>query len=141
MFQQLLDSTAIISVLETYLRDKASQLQEIIKFYPATKYVNDDGKSTTEIANKYFVMHNAVVPDERERAIEMEEREWRQWADKVLVHTLSPNVYRTAGEALETFKWFEEAGGWKQSFPSWECALMVYGGAAAMWIIAKRLKK
>lgn len=69
-----------------------------------------------------------------------EEREWRLWADKVLVHTLSPNVYRTMFEALETFKWFEEAGGWRNSFPAWECALMVYGGAAAMWIIAKRLK-
>ncbi|KAL0902555.1 hypothetical protein ABMA27_000395 [Loxostege sticticalis] len=140
-YQQLLDSTAIISVLETYLQDKATQLQDIVKFYPTTKYVNDDGKSTTDIANKYFVMHSSVVPDERERAIELEEREWRQWADRVLVHTLSPNVYRTPGEALETFKWFEEAGGWRQSFPSWECALMVYGGAAAMWIIAKRLKK
>ncbi|KAL0852195.1 hypothetical protein ABMA28_000419 [Loxostege sticticalis] len=140
-YQQLLDSTAIISVLETYLQDKATQLQDIVKFYPTTKYVNDDGKNTTDIANKYFVMHSAVVPDERERAIELEEREWRQWADRVLVHTLSPNVYRTPGEALETFKWFEEAGGWRQSFPSWECALMVYGGAAAMWIIAKRLKK
>lgn len=69
-----------------------------------------------------------------------EEREWRQWADKVLVHTLSPNVYRSPGESLETFKWFEQAGGWKQTFPSWECALMVYVGAAAMWLIAKRLK-
>lgn len=69
-----------------------------------------------------------------------EEREWRQWADKVLVHTLSPNVYRTARESLETFKWFEEAGGWRQKFPDWECVLMVYVGAAAMWLIAKRLK-
>lgn len=140
-YQQLLDSSAIISVLETFLRDKSSQLRDVIKFYPTTKYDNDDGKKTTDIANKYFVMHNAAVPDERERAVELEEREWRQWADKVLVHTLSPNVYRTTGEALETFRWFEEAGGWKQAFPSWECALMVYGGAMAMWIISKRLKK
>ncbi|CAG9781865.1 unnamed protein product [Diatraea saccharalis] len=140
-YQQLLDSTAIISVLETFLRDKSCQLRDIVKFYPATKYTNDDGNKITDIANKYFIMHNGAVPDERERAAEQEEREWRQWADKVLVHTLSPNVYRTTSEALETFKWFEEAGGWRQSFPSWECALMVYGGAAAMWIIAKRLKK
>ncbi|KAM3968561.1 prostaglandin E synthase Su(P) [Aphomia sociella] len=139
-YQQLLDSTAIMSVLETHLRDKSSQLQEIVKFYPTTKYVNDAGRNTTDITNKYFIMHNNTVPDERERAAENEERVWRQWADGVLVHTLSPNVYRTAGEALETFKWFEEAGGWRQSFPGWECALMVYGGAAAMWIIAKRLK-
>ncbi|XP_026759547.1 prostaglandin E synthase 2 [Galleria mellonella] len=139
-YQQLLDSTAIISVLETHLRDKSSELREVVQFYPVTRYLNDAGKDTTDITNKYFIMHNNAVPDEREKAAENEEREWRQWADRVLVHTLSPNVYRTAGEALETFKWFEEAGGWRQSFPGWECAVMVYGGAAAMWIIAKRLK-
>ncbi|GBP96524.1 Prostaglandin E synthase 2, partial [Eumeta japonica] len=67
-------------------------------------------------------------------------KEWRQWADSVLVHVLSPNVYRTPSEALQAFRWFEEAGGWKQTFPTWECALMVYGGAFAMWLISKRLK-
>lgn len=70
-----------------------------------------------------------------------EEREWRQWADKVLVHLLSPNVYRSPSESLATFRWFQEIGGWKTNFPAWECAVMVYGGALAMWIISKRLKK
>ncbi|KAJ8737700.1 hypothetical protein PYW08_000295 [Mythimna loreyi] len=139
-YQQLLDSTAIISVLETYLRDKSTGLREIIKFYPATKFVNDSGTETTDIANKYFIMHQANVPDEKEKALEIEERQWRQWADRVLVTTLSPNVYRTTAEALETFKWFEEAGNWRKFFPAWECNLMVYVGAAAMYMIAKRLK-
>ncbi|KAL4703424.1 hypothetical protein ACJJTC_008143 [Scirpophaga incertulas] len=140
-YQQLLDSTAIISVLETHRQDGTSQLRDVAKLYPASTFTTDDGKTMTDIANKYFVMHKAAPPNERERAIELEEREWRQWADKVLVHTLSPNVYSTMDEALETFKWFEETGGWKKFFAAWECALMVYGGATAMWIIAKRLKK
>lgn len=140
-YQQLLDSTAIISVLETYLQDKSISLRNIIKFYPVTKYLNDAGKEATDITNKYFVMHQTFVPDEKEKNAELEEREWRQWADRVLVQTLSPNVYRTAGESLETFQWFEEAGGWRQHYPAWECALMVYVGAAAMYFIAKRLKK
>lgn len=139
-YQQLLDSTAIISVLETYFQDKSLQLTDVIKFYPVTKYVNDSGTDATDIANKYFIMHNAQVPDEKERAAELEEREWRQWADRVLVNTLSPNVYRTMAESLETFQWFEEAGGWKKFFPAWECALMVYVGAAAMYMISKKLK-
>lgn len=71
MFKQLLDSTAIVSVLETYLRDKSSHLQDIIKFYPATSYLNDDSKQVTDITNKYFIMHNAPVPDEREKMAEM----------------------------------------------------------------------
>ncbi|XP_072931069.1 prostaglandin E synthase 2 [Epargyreus clarus] len=139
-YQQLLDSSAIMSILETHLKDKSLQLPEIVKFYPATRYENEERKMITDITNKYFIMHNGPVPDDKERAAETEERQWRQWADKVLVHTLSPNVYRTVGEALETFKWFEEVGGWRDSFPTWECALMVYGGAAAMWMISKRLK-
>jgi microsomal prostaglandin-E synthase 2 len=36
------------------------------------------------------------------------ERQWRKWADEVLVHTLSPNVYRTKEEALQAFNWFSE---------------------------------
>ncbi|XP_035431091.1 prostaglandin E synthase 2 [Spodoptera frugiperda] len=139
-YQQLLDSTAIISVLETYLKDKTSELRELIKFYPVTKFVTETGNESTDIANKYFIMHQANVPDEKEKALEAEERQWRQWADRVLVNTLSPNVYRTAGEALETFQWFEQAGGWRQFFPAWECTLMVYIGAAAMYMISKRLK-
>ncbi|XP_050684210.1 prostaglandin E synthase 2 isoform X2 [Leptidea sinapis] len=140
-YQQLLDSTAIISILETYLRDKSLQLREIIKYYPITRYQNDTGNEVTDITNKYFIMHNAHSISSKEKEDEQEERRWRQWADRVLVHTLSPNVYRTTSEALDTFKWFEKVGGWRESFPSWECALMVYGGAAAMWIISKRLKK
>ena len=37
-----------------------------------------------------------------------EERKWRKWADDVLVHVLSPNVYRTREEALQAFNWFSE---------------------------------
>lgn len=54
---------------------------------------------------------------------------------------ISPNVYRTADEALETFEWFSDAGEWDQNFPKWERNMMVYVGAAAMWLISKRLKK
>lgn len=71
MLQQLLDSTAIVSVLETYLRDKSSDLRDVVKFYPVTNYPNDDGKNVTDITNKYFIMHNAPVPDEREKQAEM----------------------------------------------------------------------
>lgn len=37
-----------------------------------------------------------------------EEKQWREWADNELVHTLSPNVYRTRDEALQAFNWFSE---------------------------------
>lgn len=139
-YQQLMDSTAIISILSTYLKDNNEEISNILKYYPPNRFVNDSGKEVTDIPNKYFVMHNASIAD-KQNDIEMEERKWRKWADNVLVHLLSPNVYRTPGEALETFKWFEEVGEWQQKFPAWECAVMTYGGAFAMWLISKRLKK
>lgn len=54
---------------------------------------------------------------------------------------ISPNVYRTTSEALQTFEWFSQAGEWDVHFPKWERNLMVYVGAGAMWAIGKRLKK
>lgn len=69
-FQQLLDSTAIVSILETYLLDTTTQLRDIIKYYPITNYENNSGKKTTEIANKYFVMHNKPFLNNNEKVAE-----------------------------------------------------------------------
>lgn len=57
-------------MLETYLRDKSYQLSDIVKFYPATRFVNDSGKIATDITNKYFVMNNAPLLDEKQKAAE-----------------------------------------------------------------------
>lgn len=70
-----------------------------------------------------------------------DERTWRMWADDVLVHVLSPNVYRTRKEALQAFNYFSEVGEWEKNFPLWERLLVIYVGAAAMYFVAKRLKK
>lgn len=70
-----------------------------------------------------------------------EERFWREWADNTMVHVLSPNVYRTFNEALETFKHFSEVGSWEEYFPAWERLFCIYVGATAMYFISKRLKR
>lgn len=70
-----------------------------------------------------------------------EEQRWRKWADNVLVHTLSPNVYRTPTEAIQAFRWFSDVGEWEKNFALWEQLLIVYIGAISMWLISKRLKK
>lgn len=77
----------------------------------------------------------------KQSALFSEERKWRKWADDVLVHTLSPNVYRTREEAFQAFNWFSEVGGWEQHFPSWERNLIIYVGASAMYLVGKRLRK
>jgi len=38
----------------------------------------------------------------------LEERKWRKWADSVYVHTLSPNIYRSISEALDSFRNFDK---------------------------------
>lgn len=61
---------------------------------------------------------------------------WRQWADDWLVHLISPNVYRTPAEALASFDYIVREG----RFGAVEGALAKYMGAAAMYLISKRLK-
>ena len=45
------------------------------------------------------------------------------------------------GEALQAFRWFDVTGGWPDLFAAWERYLVIYAGAAVMWLIAKKLKK
>ncbi|XP_003940633.2 prostaglandin E synthase 2 isoform X1 [Saimiri boliviensis] len=135
--QQLNDSSVIISALKTYLVS-GQPLEEIITYYPAMKAVNDQGKEVTEFGNKYWLML-----DEKEaqqvysgKEARTEEMKWRQWADDWLVHLISPNVYRTPTEALASFDYIVREG----KFGAVEGAVAKYMGAAAMYLISKRLK-
>lgn len=53
------------------------------------------------------------------------------------MHLISPNVYRTPTEALASFDYIVREG----KFGTFEGFFAKYFGAAAMWIISKRLKK
>ncbi|KAL0606430.1 Prostaglandin E synthase 2 [Plecturocebus cupreus] len=135
--QQLNDSSVIISALKTYLVS-GQPLEEIITYYPAMKAMNDQGKEVTEFGNKYWLML-----DEKEaqqvydgKEARTEEMKWRQWADDWLVHLISPNVYRTPAEALASFDYIVREG----KFGAVEGAVAKYMGAAAMYLISKRLK-
>ncbi|XP_035958567.1 prostaglandin E synthase 2 isoform X3 [Halichoerus grypus] len=135
--QQLNDSSVIISALKTYLVS-GQPLEHIITYYPPMKAVNDQGKEVTEFCNKYWLML-----DEKEaqrmyggKEARTEEMKWRQWADDWLVHLISPNVYRTPAEALASFDYIVREG----KFGALEGAVAKYMGAAAMYLISKRLK-
>ncbi|XP_042276618.1 prostaglandin E synthase 2 [Thunnus maccoyii] len=135
---QLNDSSVIISSLKTHLIDKKKSMSEILRCYPEMKSVNDRGKEVTEYNNKYWLM---LSEDETEllypeKGMQKEERKWRQWADDWLVHLISPNVYRTTDEALASFDYIVREG----KFGSFEGFFAKYVGAAAMFIISKRLK-
>ena len=134
------DSTVIVSALYSLLVDSSgTELDKIMDCYPTIKYV-DDGVEKSEIQNKYFLMYNEAKVQRSKEDI-VEERKWRKWVDEELVHSLSPNVYRTPTEALAAFQWFSKVGCWEEIFSAWERNLVIYMGAGVMWLLSKRLKK
>ncbi|XP_060788550.1 prostaglandin E synthase 2 [Neoarius graeffei] len=135
---QLNDSSVIISTLMTYLISREKGVPEIVACYPEMKGKNDRGRDVTEFGNKYWVMvddteHLQFFPEKTSR---QEEIKWRKWADDWLVHLISPNVYRTPAEALASFDYIVREG----KFGTFEGFFAKYIGAAAMWLISKRLK-
>ncbi|XP_071012416.1 prostaglandin E synthase 2-like [Oncorhynchus clarkii lewisi] len=135
---QLNDSSLIISALKTRLMSKDKTISEILRCYPEMKAVNEKGKEVIEFNNKYWVMVNeaegqTMYPEKDSRK---EEIKWRKWADDWLVHLISPNVYRTTGEALASFDYIVREG----KFGTYEGFFAKYVGAAAMFVISKRLK-
>lgn len=140
-YQQLNDSSMIISSLQSYLMDRDQSLLNIVKFYPVVEYNEENGKKSSEIMNRYFLMFRDQEPVGRTKESIVEERRWRKWSDDVLMHTLSPNIYRTWDESLEAFQMFDKNGDWERIFSYWERQLVIYVGAAAMYLIGKRLKK
>ncbi len=54
-----------------------------------------------------------------------------------MVHTLSPNIYRTPREALQAFDYMSTVG----NFSSFERVMAKYVGAAVMFGLSRRLKK
>lgn len=136
-YLQFNDSTMIISGLATYFKDRHIDLDSIQEYYPISQDIDNPKKM--EIMNRYFVMDGKQTEKALER--DRDERKWRKWADDVLVHMLSPNVYRTREEALQAFNWFSEVGEWDRLFSFIERALVIYVGAFAMWMIGKKLQK
>lgn len=65
------------------------------------------------------------------------ERQWMGWLDDTLIHLIAPNIYRTAGESLQTFEYIAE----NAKFSSWQRTSIKYSGAAAMYFVGKKLKK
>ncbi|CAG7836804.1 unnamed protein product [Allacma fusca] len=145
---QLNDSSMIISALFSYVQNQNKtktpgdhEMLRLVKCYPTVKFQDEDGKTQTEIMNKYFVMEDMEQDSKESKEAVLSERKWRKWADSVYVHTLSPNIYRTLPEAIASFRNFDRVGEWEKNFAAWERTLVIYTGAVAMWMIGKRLQK
>nr|CAD7203293.1 unnamed protein product [Timema douglasi] len=107
-YQQLNDSSLIVSSLASYLHDPMGGLQNLLKCYPTINFNDDDGSLRSEIMNRYFLMFQGDIPTGRTKenimkwaddrlvhvlsqycSCSREERKWKKWADDRLVHVLS----------------------------------------------------
>lgn len=154
---QINDSSVIVSTLGSCLLSKRTldggsktkfdrnidDLAKILVNYQTIEVEDDEGNKKKDIPNRYFLMLGDIESRELEKRETnlAEERHWRDWTDRVLVHSLSPNIYRTMPEALQAFNNFSAMGKWDKHFSTFERMTAVYVGSAAMWMIGKRLKK
>ena len=60
LLQQLNDSSLIVSLLESYTKDKAQTIEKLLAFYPELESKNAKGKTVYEYPNKYFVMQGEL---------------------------------------------------------------------------------
>lgn len=137
---QFFDSSQIVSVLASYVVDYETPLSKLHVFYPVLKK-NEGRKTVWEFPNKYFLMFGENKSDFRTPEERIMERKWRQWTDDVLVHTISPNVYRTYPESLEAFHHFSDWGEWEKNFSTVTRLFIIYAGSVIMYFIGKIVKK
>lgn len=93
-----------------------------------------DGEQLVDSSGIIEKMNHKIHPD---GSVGEEEAKWRRWVDDHLVHVLSPNIYRTTSEALESFDYIANNG----NFSYAEKLTVKYAGAAAMYMVSKKLKK
>ncbi|XP_072954080.1 uncharacterized protein [Typha angustifolia] len=93
-----------------------------------------DGEQLVDSSEIINNLEQRINPD---NSVDEEEAKWRRWVDDHLVHILSPNIYRTTSEALESFDYIAKHG----NFSTTERFTVKYAGAAAMYMVSKKLKK
>ncbi|KAG9442777.1 hypothetical protein H6P81_018631 [Aristolochia fimbriata] len=104
--------------------------------YQKVPILTADGEPLVDSSDIIDKMSQKLHPEEPIMKDE-EEKKWRKWVDDHLVHVLSPNIYRSTGEALEAFDYITQHG----NFSFMERFSVKYAGAAAMYFVSKKLKK
>ncbi|CAF5175127.1 unnamed protein product, partial [Rotaria magnacalcarata] len=106
------------------------------KFFSKSKSENEQTSTSNSLENETTTKVSYVKSSDQYKL----ERKWREWVDTKFVHTLSPNIYCTFKQSLNTFLWFSKAGDWEQIFPWYQRWIIVYIGAIVMRVVAGRLK-
>ncbi|KAL5676343.1 hypothetical protein ACJX0J_012474, partial [Zea mays] len=103
--------------------------------YKKVPILTVDGEQLVDSSDIINILQSRINPNEE--LTSDEEAKWRRWVDEHLVHVLSPNIYRTTSEALESFDYIAKHG----NFSFTERFAVKYAGAAAMYMVSKKLKK
>uniref|UniRef100_J3LW66 Prostaglandin E synthase 2 n=1 Tax=Oryza brachyantha TaxID=4533 RepID=J3LW66_ORYBR len=103
--------------------------------YKKVPILTVDGEQLVDSSDIINILQQRIHPDDK--VSNEEEEKWRRWVDEHLVHVLSPNIYRTTSEALESFDYISKHG----NFSFTERFAVKYAGAAAMYMVSKKLKK
>jgi microsomal prostaglandin-E synthase 2 len=119
--RRVVDSSAIIDYLETLLARGAAADTAAAAAGAAS------GKSAPSPYLRGLRPLGAGTP---------EEAQWRGWVDSWLVRTLSPNIYRTPGEAWEAFGYLTQ-----RNFSAATALPARVVGSVAMYALSGRLKK
>ncbi|KAF0930862.1 hypothetical protein E2562_035960 [Oryza meyeriana var. granulata] len=103
--------------------------------YKKVPILTVDGEQLVDSSDIINILQQRICPDDK--ITNEEEEKWCRWVDECLVHVLSPNIYRTTSEALESFDYISKHG----NFSFTERFAVKYAGAAAMYMVSKKLKK
>ncbi|KAF8780716.1 hypothetical protein HU200_001321 [Digitaria exilis] len=103
--------------------------------YKKVPILTVDGEQLVDSSDIINILQRRIRPDDD--LTNEDEAKWRRWVDEHLVHILSPNIYRTTSEALESFDYISKHG----NFSFTERFAVKYAGAAAMYMVSKKLKK
>jgi microsomal prostaglandin-E synthase 2 len=63
--------------------------------------------------------------------------DWVAWVDDHLIHLISPNIYRTPSESMQAFEYIAD----NAKFSTWQRISIRYTGAAAMYMVGKKIAK
>lgn len=61
-YVQLTESSMIISALSSFLLDQSIDILDIVKYYPNISYMDNNGKKTSDVLNKYFCIYGEKAP-------------------------------------------------------------------------------
>jgi microsomal prostaglandin-E synthase 2 len=129
------------AIVESSNNDRLEIVKDQEKFKVNNQSKSFFAKLFSRSSSQTELIENQPIIRKRSNEENEFERQWREWVDNKFIHVISPNIYCTLRQSLNTFRWFSKAGDWEEIFPWYQRWIIVYLGAIVMRLVAIRLKK